>query len=310
MLRDRILIALCAQDCGTFPIFGSCDKWRALDEVALLEAIEQYGFGNWTDIADSIGQNVTADEAKDHYSNYFILGSLGRAVWTQTDTSELSMRDHTCLNDGPLSPSLTTPLPAITDVNQKDEDSLGYLPKRDDFEREYDNECETLVSTLSMNSTEDDEIETNLKLAHISMYRMRLKERFRKKQIAREYGLVSHFFKSHNAFKDTTHSTPQKNSNIVNKKSSKQTSSQENESQFKSSFDDKYKPFLRFQTFEESRELFQNIQREKEIKSKIKELVRYRKNGLKRMNETIAFEAARSERQKRKENKKKSVSDV
>ena len=280
-----------------------------MDEIALLEAIEQYGFGNWTDIADNIGvKDVTAKEAEEHYTNYFILGNIGRAVWNQTDTNALSMRDHTCPNDGPLSPGLTTPLPAITDVSQKDEDSLGYLPKRDDFEREFDNECEALVSTLSMNTSEDDELETNLKLAHISMYRRRLKERFRRKQIGREYGLVSHFFKSHNAFKDTNHSTPQKNTNNVNKKNSKQTSSQDNESLLKSPFDDKYKPFLRFQSFEESREMFQNLKREKELKTKIKELIRYRKNGLKRMSESIGFESARSERQRRKENKKKSVS--
>ncbi|XP_054153062.1 transcriptional adapter 2-beta-like isoform X2 [Oppia nitens] len=299
-------------DCGTFPIFTTNQhKWRALDEISLLEAIEQYGFGNWLAIADSIGlKDVTADEAKEHYCQYYVLGNIGRAVWSQVNNNTFSMRDHTCPNDGPLSPGLTTPLPAITEVNRQDEDSLGYLPKRDDFEREYDNECESLISTLSMNNNEDDELEISLKLAHISMYQKRLKERFERKGMAREYGLVSHFFKSHNAFKDQNQSTPQKSSNGINKKTPKQCSSIDCESPVKSPFDDKYKPFIRFQSLEESRELTQNIQREKELKQKLKELIRYRKNGLKRMSEVSAFETARNKRQKRKENKKKSFSDT
>ncbi|CAG2158354.1 unnamed protein product [Oppiella nova] len=302
------------RDCGTFPILTTTHKWRALDEIALLEAIEQYGFGNWTAIADSVGlKDVTSDEAKEHYCSYYVLGSIGRAVWNQVNTdSSVAMRDHTCPNDGPLSPGLTTPLPAITEVSRQDEDALGYLPKRDDFEREFDNECESLVSTLSVNNSEDDDLEISLKLAHVSMYQKRLKERFERKGIAREYGLVSHFFKSHNSFKDLNHSTPQKNANCLNKKNSKQSSSQESESEspLKSAFEEKYKPFIRFQSEEESRELFKNMKREKELKAKIKELMRYRKNGLKRRSEVIGFESARNKRQKRKENKKKSVSDV
>jgi transcriptional adapter 2-beta len=295
-------------DCGTFPIFTTTEKWRALDEIALLEAIEQYGFGNWSDIADSVGiKDLTADEAKEHYSNYYVKGSIGRATWTQVDKSSFAMRDHTCPSNGPLSPGLTTPLPAITEVSQKDEDALGYLPKRDDFEREYDNECESLVSNLSMSGNDDDELETSFKLAHINMYQRRLVDRFRKKHIAREYGLVSQFFKSHNSLKEQSHSTPHKNySNNVNKKKSLPT--QENEPN--SPFDDKFKPFLKFGSFEENRELTQNLQREKEIKSTIKELMRYRKNGLKRFNECNAFETERNKREKRKENKKKSVSLV
>ncbi len=281
-----------------------------MDEISLLEAIEQYGFGNWSDIADSVGiKDLTAEEAKDHYSNYYVKGSIGRATWNQVDKSSFTMRDHTCPSNGPLSPGLTTPLPAITEVSQKDEDALGYLPKRDDFEREYDNESESLVSTLSMSGTDEDELETSLKLAHISMYQRRLMERFRKKHIAREYGLVSQFFKSHNTLKEQTHSTPHKTySNNVNKKKSLPT--QENERN--SLFEDKFKPLLRFESYEENRELFQNLQREKEIKSKIKELMRFRRNGLKRLNdqECSAFESARNKREKRKENKKKSVSLV
>lgn len=58
---------------------------------------------------------------------------------------------------------------------------LGYKPLRDDFEKEYDNDAETLVSGLTVNP-DDEDVEKSLKLAHIDMYNKRLKEREKKKR--------------------------------------------------------------------------------------------------------------------------------
>ena len=35
------------QENGSFHIFGEDVEWVATEEVTLLEAVEQYGFGNW-----------------------------------------------------------------------------------------------------------------------------------------------------------------------------------------------------------------------------------------------------------------------
>ena len=35
------------QDDGGFPIFTNHDSWVASEDESLLEAVEQYGFGNW-----------------------------------------------------------------------------------------------------------------------------------------------------------------------------------------------------------------------------------------------------------------------
>ena len=58
---------------------------------------------------------------------------------------------------------------------------LGFMPLRDDFEKEHDNNAETLVSSLTL-SPEDDELEKALKLAHIDMYTRRLHDRRRRKR--------------------------------------------------------------------------------------------------------------------------------
>lgn len=53
---------------------------------------------------------------------------------------------------------------------------LGYMPLRDDFEREHDNGAEASISGI-MVAAEDEEVEEALKLAHIDMYNHRLKQR-------------------------------------------------------------------------------------------------------------------------------------
>ena len=42
------------QDTGNFSIFPGQGNWTAREEVRLLDAIEQYGYGNWEDIAKHI----------------------------------------------------------------------------------------------------------------------------------------------------------------------------------------------------------------------------------------------------------------
>lgn len=42
------------QDSGAFGIFLGRTSWSANEEVRLLDAIEQFGFGNWEDIAKHI----------------------------------------------------------------------------------------------------------------------------------------------------------------------------------------------------------------------------------------------------------------
>lgn len=63
------------------------------------------------------------------------------------------------------------------------------MPFRDDFEREHDNEAETVISSLA-NNYDDDELDIAVKLVQVDRYRTRLKERERRKRIAREYNLI------------------------------------------------------------------------------------------------------------------------
>lgn len=68
------------------------------------------------------------------------------------------------------------------------------MPQRDDFERDYNHEAESLVSSLFLNPAEDDDLDIALKLAHVDMYTNNLRERARRKRVVRDYQLVSQFF--------------------------------------------------------------------------------------------------------------------
>lgn len=295
-----------------------------------------YGFGNWEDTAAFVGRK-TAEEVRDHYIAVYVGGTVGKVVWSSV-TDSYKITDHTVdPKDGPLSPSLTVPLPKIAELSLAEQQHLGYMPKRDDFEREFDNEAEALISTLSINPTDDDEVDVDMKLAHVDMYRRKLAERSKKKTIARDYNLVSLFYKTLTADEqfmsqmylqpslqsvlsdeDTNHSvgslsakSPAPNSSITISAPSKKRSCSPSktgetaEKKENQKLLDKFKVFAQFQSSNDQQAMFDNFKREKELKVRIRELIRFRRNGLKRLSEVADYESARIKRDKKKENKKK-----
>ena len=123
--------------------------------------------------------------------------------------------DHTCPENSPLSPSLASRLPPLL-IQTEEMLELGYMPQRDDYEKvieeggicafqsiefasfffqEHDNEAESVVSHLSINH-DDEDIDLALKLAQVDIFTRRLRERARRKRVARDFQLVSQFFNS------------------------------------------------------------------------------------------------------------------
>ncbi|PWA30244.1 hypothetical protein CCH79_00018992 [Gambusia affinis] len=178
-------------DGGLFSLWGPEAEggWTSREEQSLLDAIEQYGFGNWEDMAAHVGPSRTPQEVMEHYVTMYIHGNLGKACIPDSIPNRVT--DHTCPSGGPLSPSLTTPLPPL-DISLAEQQQLGYMPLRDDYEIEYDQDAEKLISGLSVNY-DDEDVEIELKRAHVDMYVRKLRERQRRKNIARDYNLVPGF---------------------------------------------------------------------------------------------------------------------
>jgi len=68
------------------------------------------------------------------------------------------------------------------------------MPHRDDYEREWNNDAEELLTPL-LPQTDDDHLDRDVKLAHVDMYLRTVAERRRRKALVRDYDLVSTFFK-------------------------------------------------------------------------------------------------------------------
>jgi hypothetical protein len=89
---------------------------------------------------------------------------------------------------------------SIAKLNNEDIAQLAYMPKRDDFEHEYRNEAEKLISRVTMrhqllNATDEiSNFRKGLKFARIHHFNRLLKSRIAKHAILREYQIVEEFF--------------------------------------------------------------------------------------------------------------------
>ncbi|KAL1122944.1 hypothetical protein AAG570_003269 [Ranatra chinensis] len=257
-------------DSGSLELFRSKSGWSAREELQLLNCVERYGFGNWEAIAQHI-KTRTADEVRDEYMNRYLDGSLGRATWPEA----MKCRARLANLLGKEEPSVPAQSPAHLpplDVTPEEASQLGYMPHRDDFEREYDNEAESLVTSLNI-SGEDDELDIALKLAQVDMYIQRLRERTRRKRVCQDYQLVSQYFASRR------------------ERPSRKKSTAEQE------LEEKLFGLCQFQTVQEHDGLLKSIVRQKELQRRLQELLRYRKNGLTMLEEMSHFEQERQSRE-------------
>ncbi|XP_052855994.1 transcriptional adapter 2B isoform X1 [Drosophila gunungcola] len=253
-------------DTGTsiLSVFRGKGAWTAREEIRLLDAIEQYGFGNWEDISKHI-ETKSAEDAKEEYVNKFVNGTIGRATWTPAQTQRPRLIDHTGDDDaGPLGTNALATLPPL-DINSDEAMQLGYMPNRDSFEREYDPTAEQLISNISLNS-EDTEVDVMLKLAHVDIYTRRLRERARRKRMVRDYQLVSNFFRNRNYALHQGLTKEQRE------------------------FRDRFRVYAQFYTCNEYERLMGSLEREKELRIRQAELYRYRYNGLTKIKDCIHFE--------------------
>uniref|UniRef100_A0A3B5Q5M6 Transcriptional adapter n=1 Tax=Xiphophorus maculatus TaxID=8083 RepID=A0A3B5Q5M6_XIPMA len=270
-------------DGGLFSLWGPEAEggWTSREEQSLLDAIEQYGFGNWEDMAAHVGPSRTPQEVMEHYVTMYIHGNLGKACIPDSIPNRVT--DHTCPSGGPLSPSLTTPLPPL-DISLAEQQQLGYMPLRDDYEIEYDQDAEKLISGLSVNY-DDEDVEIELKRAHVDMYVRKLRERQRRKNIARDYNLVPGFLGRDKKDKEKENTPKRK----ITKEEKEQRV--------------RLRALCQFMAHREFEEFFENMHKERVLRAKVRELQRYRRNGIAHLEESAEYEAARHKREKRKENK-------
>ena len=223
----------------------------------------------------------------------FVSGPIGSITYHEAARGRSV--DHT-------SPSSSQPGPAPSQGSLSLHQllALGFMPARDDFELEHENEAEVLVSSIEAGpnlaatarmDSEDEELEMSLKLAHVEMYQSKLKERERRKQVSKNLSLVENFFKE----------------NPYNAMTGKLSIPKPKKKDSKQELLDKFKFVSSFQGIEEYKKVMAGVSKEREIKYRIKELLRYRKNGISNLPESESYEAERIKRNKKKADRKKAL---
>jgi transcriptional adapter 2-alpha len=177
-----------------FPFFET--NWSADEEYLLLEGLEESGVGNWTDIADNFGTAKTPNQIRDHWMQFY----LQSPQWPCVDYSNIfATRERVkLLNSGAhidptkkrikkIDPAKSAKKknPKQTGVKQQKAPSKielnGYMPLRNEFENEWDNECESKVKDIAFEDTDTPE-EAESKLQMLKCYNYRLE--IRKKRCA------------------------------------------------------------------------------------------------------------------------------
>ncbi|XP_012288744.1 transcriptional adapter 2-alpha isoform X1 [Orussus abietinus] len=174
-----------------FPIIEN-SGWTAKQEIELLDVLQQCGFGNWIDVGKRMG-GKSPEECKKHYLQHYIEN--------QTLPGLPKMRESEVAIFG------AEPIPymfKLQDVEEpprfaRDTPSsrllAGYNAARSDFEVNFDNHAELLISDLKYNEfiPEDNyyRLGTELQVAIVKAYNHRLRERMRRRRIVREHGLIT-----------------------------------------------------------------------------------------------------------------------
>ncbi|XP_066465276.1 transcriptional adapter 2-alpha [Eleutherodactylus coqui] len=165
-----------------FPVLDP--SWTAQEEMALLEAVMDCGFGNWQEVANQM-RTKTKDDCENHYMKHFINNPLFASTLLSMKQAEEDKNVDTAI---PFQASEDPPRPTFDSLLSRD--MAGYMPARADFIEEFDNYAEWDLRDIDFVEDDSDVLHA-LKIAVVDIYHSRLKERQRRKRVIREHGLIN-----------------------------------------------------------------------------------------------------------------------
>uniref|UniRef100_A0A8C7MKT2 Transcriptional adapter n=1 Tax=Oncorhynchus kisutch TaxID=8019 RepID=A0A8C7MKT2_ONCKI len=158
--------------------------WTAQEEMAVLEAVMDCGFGNWQDVAYQM-RTKSKEECEAHYMKNFINNPLFSSTLLNLRQIEEARTADTAI---PFKPTDDPPRPTFDSLLSRD--MAGYMPARADFMEEFDNYAEWDLKDIDFVDDDSDLLHA-LKIAVVDIYHSRLRERGRRKKIIRDHGLIN-----------------------------------------------------------------------------------------------------------------------
>eukprot|EP01097_Dermamoeba_algensis_P008477 TRINITY_DN5678_c0_g1_i1.p1 TRINITY_DN5678_c0_g1~~TRINITY_DN5678_c0_g1_i1.p1 ORF type:complete len:495 (+),score=100.39 TRINITY_DN5678_c0_g1_i1:45-1529(+) len=293
-----------------FPLFS--EEWGADEELSLLEAIEIYGLGNWTDIADHVGTKTKEQCAEHYFSVYINTATCPLPDMTKVLSGKRIIKlPTTDAEKSDQKPALTTPVVYPSESTLTGESrrfparavllsdlptylssyqlatpaggaiatpAAGYMPLRGEFETEYHNDAECNLAEMTF-SPDDTEEFKKIKLQMLEIYYNKLMERYQRRKFVLENELLD--FKK---MQQTERKRTKEEKELYNS----------------------LKVFLQLIGKEEFDSFINGILEERALKKKIEELKELRQNGIRTIFEAEIYKSEKKRRLEQEEmNKRK-----
>jgi len=142
-----------------FPVLDP--SWTAQEEMALLEAVMDCGFGNWQDVANQMCTK-TKEECEKHYMKHFINNPLFASTLLNLKHAEEAKTADTAI---PFQSTDDPPRPTFDSLLSRD--MAGYMPARADFIEEFDNYAEWDLRDIDFVEDDSDILHGNILFQHM-----------------------------------------------------------------------------------------------------------------------------------------------
>ncbi|KAG0048462.1 Transcriptional adapter ada2 [Gryganskiella cystojenkinii] len=237
----------------SFPIFDN--DWGADEELLLIEGAENFGIGNWQDIADHVGSK-SRDECEAHYLQVYVKSQewpfpdMHRQFDMEPEAVAARKKQRLAMrvNRVPAPAKAHKPMTS----QPANHEIAGYMPGRLEFETEYENEAEHAVKDMIF-SEDDPPEEVELKLMVLEIYNTKLSKRLERRKFVFDRGFLEY----------------KKNQTMEKKRSSKERDIINN-----------VRVFAQLQTPEDHDKFVDGLMKEMHLREKIAELQEFRANGL------------------------------
>ncbi|KAI9338267.1 hypothetical protein DFJ73DRAFT_628669 [Zopfochytrium polystomum] len=164
-----------------YPLFEP--TWTAQEELLMVDGMRTFGMGNWEQIADHVGSKDKY-EVEAHYMRTYV----------ESPTWPIPVRSKS------LTLLLTTRLLFLLAILKSatsgpaNHEIQGFMPAREEFETEFDNDAETAVKDMVFEETDTPQ-EVLLKTTILNIYNTTLDRRLERKRFIKDRGLTHDFRK-------------------------------------------------------------------------------------------------------------------
>ncbi|KAJ3409891.1 Transcriptional adapter ada2 [Chytridiales sp. JEL 0842] len=238
-----------------YPLFDK--EWTAQEELQLVDSLKTFGIGNWEQIAECVGTK-TKYEVAEHYQKVYV----DSETWPLPNMT-LEFDKSTSRKFFVRDPNPPVPKPLRTSTSgPANHEIQGFMPAREEFEHEFDQDAETTVKDMVFEDTELPE-EIKLKTTILNIYNTALDRRMERKKFLFDRGLTHDFRKVQS----------------MERKRSKEEKDLFNRTRV----------FAKMQTAADFEQFMDGLLREQQLRARIAELQEFRRMGIQTFREAEEY---------------------